>query len=66
METNNKIKIEDGFILIQTHLPHYVYDIDIRICKSDAQKLDWLEHLKCKNWFTKELELEFINLIKTI
>ena len=66
METQKTIKIEDGFIFIQTHLPHYIYDIDIRSCKSDAQKLDWLNYLKCKTWFTKDMEIEFINLIKTI
>ena len=61
-----KINYEDRMIEIQTHLPHYVYEIDLDTCRSHEQKMDWIQHLKGKNWFTNEYLIEFLEVIKTI
>ena len=51
---------EDNYIMISV-LPHYDYDINIDWIKFEG--LDhWLDHLQGKNWWNKELEVDFIRL----
>ena len=58
--------INNLFLEIDTGVNGYTYDIHLDGIKTDKQKKEWIEHLKQKNWFTKKMEVEFINLIKTI
>ena len=54
-----RVEIERDFICINV-TPNYPYVIE----RSMMDRMDWLNHLRFKNWFTEEVELEFISAIK--
>lgn len=65
MQTEKKITVSDGYIEIHV-TKHFIYDI----CLEDAVKdhktgrMNWLEHLKAKNWFDPATEKRFIEIVK--
>lgn len=52
---------EIGGHLIFRQLGHYATDYDIAAIAIDPE--GWLEQMRCKNWWTSELELEAVLLI---
>lgn len=42
----------------------YVYDIDLERVKDDQEsgRMNWLFHLRSKNWFTKDMETQIKRL----
>jgi hypothetical protein len=60
------MKIENGYLLIDTGINHFEYDIPLWSLQTQHEKEDWLRHLKEKNWFSEELERKFIKLTKDL
>ncbi len=42
----------------------FTYDIERIRCKNERQFNEWIEHLSHKNWWSEQLENEFIKLYK--
>jgi hypothetical protein len=61
-----RVQVVDGYIEIRVK-PSYVYDIEIDQIVHDQKtgRLNWLNHLRQKRWFTKSLEAEFLDVAKT-
>jgi hypothetical protein len=64
VEQMKRVRKVDGYIEIQA-TPSFVYDIPIAQLVEDHLngRMNWLSHLRAKNWFTKEIEKEFISLL---
>lgn len=60
------MKIDNGYLLIETSNKNFEYDIPLWSLQTQHEKEDWLAHLKQKNWFTEELERKFIKLTKDL
>lgn len=59
-----RVRKVQGYIEIEV-TRSFVYDIPITQLVEDqlTGRLNWLSHLREKNWFTKEIEKEFTNLL---
>lgn len=60
------MKIENNYLLINTGVNNFEYDIPLWSLQTQHEKEDWLSHLKEKNWFTEEMEKKFIKLTKDL
>ena len=60
------MKIENNYLLIDTGVNGFEYDIPLWSLQTQHEKDDWLSHLKQKNWFTEEMEKKFIRLTKDL
>lgn len=60
------MKIENNYLLINTGINNFEYDIPLWSLQTKHEKEDWLEHLKQKNWFTDEMEKKFIKFTKDL
>lgn len=40
----------------------FVYDISLEGCRTYKQKVEWIEHLQTKNWWSEKLSVEVANL----
>ena len=57
IERANKVKYEDGYIIINEKYP---YEIPISKCDSYKKILGWIEQIADKNWCTTETIHDFI------
>lgn len=62
---NPKLKVSEDKEWIEFIFPNgFTYDIQKERCKTERQLNEWVAHLSCKNWWSPELEKEFIGLYK--
>ena len=61
------VQFNDGYIEIQA-TPVFVYEIEVRQLASDHAdgRMNWLEHLRAKNWFTQAMEAKLLSHTKRL
>lgn len=50
-------------IMIRTGANGFVYDVDLRRCKTAGACLDWIHQISVKTWATPELMKDFITIL---
>ena len=54
------VRIERGWLSIETGRGHYNYDIEMSRTRTPGDIVEWLRHLLAKNWFTGQHARDFI------